>query len=116
MTADAGPVMVMIEYQISRQNAEAFAQAIAALGVTRRRDGAYAWGVFQDIELPERHLEYFIVESWLDHLRQHQRISRADQALQASVIALHSSNTPPRISHMIAIGQGAGSGTGAASE
>jgi predicted MFS family arabinose efflux permease len=105
MGVDAGPVMVTIEYQIPRDRADAFARAIQALGVSRRRDGAYAWGVFQDTEFPERHLEYFLVESWMEHLRQHERFSRADAALQASVIALHDGNRPPLISHMIAIRQ-----------
>ncbi len=114
MGADAGPVMVTIEYQIPREKADAFARAIEALGVSRRRDGAYAWGVFQDTEFPERHLEYFIVESWMEHLRQHQRFSVADVALQASVIALHEGNRPPMISHMIAIRQGATLGAVAA--
>jgi hypothetical protein len=107
MGADAGPAMVTIEYQIPRERAAAFARAIQPLGVSRRRDGAYAWGVFQDTEFPERHLEYFIVESWMEHLRQHERFSRADAALQASVIALHVGKRPPLISHMIAIRQGA---------
>jgi MFS family permease len=110
MGADAGPVMVTIEYQIARDRADAFARAIEALGVSRRRDGAYAWGVFQDTELPERHLEYFLVGSWMEHLRQHQRFSRADAALQANVLALHEGSRPPLISHMIAVGQGATGG------
>jgi MFS family permease len=110
MGADAGPVMVTIEYQIPPERADAFARAIEALGVSRRRDGAYAWGVFQDTEFPERHLEYFIVESWMEHLRQHQRFSRADAALQAKVIALHEGSRPPLISHMIAVGQSATGG------
>jgi predicted MFS family arabinose efflux permease len=103
----AGPVMVTIEYQISAGNLEAFASAVRALGVSRRRDGAYSWGVFQDTEFPERHLEYFIVGSWLEHLRQHQRFSLADADLQARVMELHEGKQPPKISHLIAIGQGA---------
>jgi quinol monooxygenase YgiN len=104
MAANAGPVMVTVEYRIPPENAAAFKPAIQALGVTRRRDGAYAWGVFQDTEVPDRHLEYFIVESWVEHLRQHQRVSRADEALQDSVRALHKGVRPPQTSHMIALG------------
>jgi hypothetical protein len=114
MAADAGPVMVTVEYRIAAEDAAAFASAIQALGTTRRRDGAYAWGVFQDTELPERHLEYFIVESWMEHLRQHRRVSRADEALQATILALHKGPGRPQISHMIALGKGpaAAGGTG----
>jgi MFS family permease len=109
LAPDAGPAMVTIEYCIARANAEAFEVAIRALGVSRRRDGAYAWGVFQDTELPTRYLEYFIVESWLEHLRQHQRFSRADETLQARVNVLHEGKKRPKVSHMIALGQGTAS-------
>jgi quinol monooxygenase YgiN len=104
MTGDAGPVMVTTEYRIMPENVAAFETVIEALGATRRRDGAYAWGIFQDTDAPERFLEYFIVESWMEHLRQHQRVSRADEALQTRVRALHDGSGPPRTSHMIAMG------------
>jgi quinol monooxygenase YgiN len=73
---DTGPVMILIEYRIDPARACDFEPAIRALGVTRRRDGAYSWGVFQDTEQPERFVEYFLVESWVQHLRQHQRVSK----------------------------------------
>ena len=34
-----------------------------------RRDGAYAWGVFEDAADESRMVETFLVESWLEHLR-----------------------------------------------
>jgi MFS family permease len=100
--ADAGPVMVMIEYRVAPAHAGAFRTAIEALGTTRRRDGAYAWGVFRDAEDHERHVEYFLVESWVAHLRQHERVSIADEPLQAAVRALHK-GASPRATHLIAI-------------
>lgn len=99
---DAGPVMVMIEYRVLPAHAAAFRTAIEALGATRRRDGSYAWGVFRDAEDQERYLEYFLVDSWIAHLRQHERVSVADQALQAAVRALHRGR-PPRVAHLIAL-------------
>jgi MFS family permease len=104
MGVDAGPVMVLVEYRVNGSDAPAFASSVAALGTTRRRDGAYAWGVFQDSELPERFVEYFIVESWLEHMRQHQRVSHADERLQAAVRRLHAGPQPPCVSHLVAPG------------
>jgi MFS family permease len=101
---DTGPVMVMIEYRIDPDRACDFEPAVRALGVTRRRDGAYSWGVFQDTERPERFVEYFLVESWVQHLRQHQRVSKADQTLQDRVRAFHLGPEPPRVSHLIGLG------------
>jgi hypothetical protein len=99
-----GPVMILIEYRIDPARACDFEPAIRALGVTRRRDGAYSWGVFQDTEQPERFVEYFLVESWVQHLRQHQRVSKADEALQARVRTFHLGPEPPKISHLIGLG------------
>ena len=39
----------------------------------RRRDGANFWGLFFDAERPERYVEYFVVDSWMEHMRQHRR-------------------------------------------
>jgi len=31
---------------------------------------------------PRRHLEVFVVESWLEHMRQHERVTRSDLAIE----------------------------------
>jgi MFS family permease len=103
---DAGPVMVLIEYRVPAQNAGAFDAAIQALGITRRRDGAFAWGVYRDTETTDRILEWFLVESWTEHMRQHERVSQADRALQDAVRALHDDADPPRVSHLLALRPG----------
>ena len=45
-------------------------------------DGVYAWGLFEDVAEPGRYLEYFAEESWLAHLRHHERVTQADRAIQ----------------------------------
>ncbi|MGH8637130.1 MAG: MFS transporter, partial [Burkholderiales bacterium] len=77
--------------------------AMDDLEMERRRDGAYAWGVFQDTAQPGRVLEYFIEESWLEHLRHHERVTQADRDLQARVHALHVGAEPPRVAHYLAV-------------
>jgi MFS family permease len=101
---DAGPVMITVEYKIEAKDVPAFGVVIEALGLSRRRDGAYAWGVFRDAEIGDRYLEYFLVTSWLDHMRQHQRVSYADQALQAEIRLLHSDSEPPVVTHYLSLG------------
>src|SRR6185312_716779 len=83
--ADAGPALVMIEYRINKANREPFLRALEQLSRERRRDGAYAWGAFEDTAEPGRYVETFLVESWLEHLRQHERVTRADRVLQDHV-------------------------------
>ena len=97
---DAGPVLVTVEYQVPAEHREAFLSALVPLARQRRRDGGYEWNVFQDSAHPERMLETWLVDSWLEHLRQHHRITRADRAIEERAQRL--AREPPRITHYIA--------------
>ena len=83
---DRGPVMVTVEYQIDPINREAFQAAMEEYGHTRRRDGAFSWGIFEDVSEPGQFLEYFLVDSWLEHERQHHRVTEADQEAENKVM------------------------------
>jgi len=98
---DRGPVLVTVEYRIDPQDREPFLAALEKLGHERRRDGAYAWGVFEDAAEEGRMVETFLVESWLDHLRQHERVTNADRVLQDTVHRFHTEGTP-KVTHLIA--------------
>ena len=76
---DAGPVLVTVEYDVEPERETGFLESIHKYGRIRRRDGAYRWGVFRDLENPNRYLETFLVVSWAEHLRQHERSTRADR-------------------------------------
>jgi hypothetical protein len=80
-----GPVMVMVEYRIAVKDRRLFLNALEPVSDERRRDGAFAWGVFEDAAEPGRFVETFLVESWLEHLRQHERVTEADRLLQERV-------------------------------
>ena len=97
---DAGPVLVSVEYRIDPQDRAAFIAALTRLARTRRRDGAYSWGVYEDTAHRGRMLETFLVDSWLEHLRQHERVTRADRALEERVRSF--THEPPRVTHYIA--------------
>jgi MFS family permease len=97
---DAGPVLVSVEYKIDPKDRAVFLAALLRLARVRRRDGAYSWGVFQDTAHAGRYLETFLVDSWLEHLRQHQRVTRADRALEEQL--RHLAREEPRVTHYIA--------------
>ncbi len=101
IASDRGPVLVTVEYQIRPQDREAFLEAIAKLEHGRRRDGAYAWGVFEDAAGPGRMVETFLVESWMEHLRQHERVTNADRIVQEAVGRFHM-HGEPKVTHFIA--------------
>ncbi len=98
---DRGPVLVTVEYRIDPKNRDAFLDALERLAEVRRRDGAYAWCVFEDTGEEGRMVETFLVESWLEHLRQHERVTHADRAVEdaARRFDLHGN---PKVTHLIA--------------
>ncbi|WP_205028057.1 MFS transporter [Oleisolibacter albus] len=99
---DRGPVMITVEYCIDPAQATAFTAAMQRLRQIRHRDGAISWGLYQDAGDPGRMMESFVLESWLEHLRQHERVTHADREDQALVHAFHRGPEPPRVRHLIA--------------
>jgi MFS family permease len=98
---DDGPVLVLLEYSIAPEQASAFTRAMRALCVVRRRDGAMRWGLFGDTAQLDRYVETFLVESWAEHLRQHERMTVRDRAVRDQAYAFHLGDGPPRVSHFI---------------
>lgn len=94
--------MVTIAYRVATERQAEFKQALHRLGQERRRDGAYQWGLMQDAAEPERFVEYFLLESWLEHERQHKRVTRADADLQAEIAKFVAPGTSPPITHWLA--------------
>jgi MFS family permease len=76
---DSGPVMVTIEYRIRPDKRAEFVAAMQEVREMRRRNGAFFWQLLHDSAEPSRYVEYFMDESWLEHLRQHERASVADR-------------------------------------
>jgi len=79
---DAGPVLVTVEYFVNSDRLDEFMKTIHEYGRVRRRDGASRWGICRDLETPDRYVETFVVGSWAEHLRQHERLTRADSLLE----------------------------------
>ncbi|MGQ2916843.1 MULTISPECIES: MFS transporter [Rhizobium] len=100
---DRGPVLILIEYNVEKHHRSAFLHALDELSQERRRDGAYGWGVTEDSADPQKIVEWFMVESWAEHLRQHKRVSNADADLQGKVLAYHSGLERPVVRHFLTI-------------
>lgn len=83
--ADRGPVLVTIEYHIDPKNRIPFLHAIGQNSRERRRDGAYDWGIFEDPAHDGRFIETFLTDSWLEHLRSHRRVTKADRISEQAV-------------------------------
>jgi MFS family permease len=102
MLSNRGPVLTTVEYLVRSEDRDAFLQAIYLLAEQRRRDGAYGWDVFEDGAQTGRFVEIFYSASWLEHLRQHERVTQADKLTQERVNAFHQGDAPPRVTHLLA--------------
>jgi MFS family permease len=98
---DRGPVLVTVEYRIRPQDRQEFLKVLDQLGHERRRDGAYRWGAFEDTANEGRIVENFLVASWMEHLRQHERVTNADRLVQECVERFHLGDEP-KVTHFIA--------------
>lgn len=97
----SGPVIVSEEYRIAPGDVPAFLAAMRILRRNRRRDGARRWMLTQDVADPQVWLERFEVATWLDHMRQHHRVTVADRTAELRVRNLHQGPTPPRICYFL---------------
>jgi predicted MFS family arabinose efflux permease len=100
MADDRGPVLVRIEYRIDPKDRAKFLRAVDELGEERRRDGAFAWGIFEDMSEFGRFEEGYLIESWLElkHLRE--RVTNEDRVLEEEISEMLIE--PPRIEFLVA--------------
>ncbi len=94
-----GPVRILIDYYVDPADYNAFVHAIHDLGEIRLRDGAMRWGVFQDINDPARITETFVMESWIDYLRQRERFTASDRAIREYVFGFHRGDKPVGVTY-----------------
>lgn len=98
---DQGPVMVSIEYKIDPARAEEFTELMAESRRWRLRMGAVHWGLMRDIANPGRFVEQFVMESWVDRLRQIERLTAEDISLRDRRDAFHLGPGEPVIDHFL---------------
>ena len=95
------PAMMIIHYQVKPGNEQDFLLTIKSLGQVRRRDGAYAWDILEDAVEPNHYIEYYLVESWLEHLRQRERITNTDKLIQEHLRTLLQDGNAPVVTHFV---------------
>jgi len=95
VSAEEGPVMVTLEYQIDPARAADFADVMQRTRRARLRQGALSWGLFRDVAEPGRYVEYFVDENWLEHQRRLERFTAFDAELRAKRLAFHLGAEPP---------------------
>ncbi|MBV8723458.1 MAG: MFS transporter [Candidatus Eremiobacteraeota bacterium] len=97
---DRGPILVKIEYRIDLKDRAKFLRALDELGEERRRHGAFAWGVFEDMSEFGRFEEGYLIESWLELKHVRERVTVEDRALEDEISEMLLK--PPRIEFLVA--------------
>lgn len=100
---DRGPVLILVEYRVEQAQRAALVDALRRNAPARLRDGAQAWGVTEDAADPGAVVEWFVTESWAEHLRQHHRATVSDAEPHRTLMGIHAAGTRPTIRHLIAL-------------
>lgn len=101
LTERSGPLVIEIEYRVAQENALAFHGIMQDVQLSRQRNGAYGWSIARDIADPELWTERYHCPTWLDYLRQRNRWTQSDRALDRQVLAFHMGRDPVRIRRML---------------
>ncbi|WP_445150078.1 MFS transporter [Baekduia sp. Peel2402] len=97
--AESGPIQVRIERHAAPGREQELVAAVADLEKLRRRTGALAWTLWRDTADPTRIIEEFLVASWIDHERQHERFTIRDRTRLDDVLSL--TDRPPTVEHYL---------------
>lgn len=101
LAGDRGPVLIEIEYRVAPERQAEFTAALRRFRSTRQRDGAIRWDIWEDVSEPGCVVERFVVESWIEHQRQHARITHTDALDQELLNAFHIGGWPPIVRHLL---------------
>ena len=82
---DQGPIMAIIEYAIDPKDSSAFLAILQDISLERRRDGAYAWHIFEDPIVPGKMIETYLIHSALELKYRQARLTTADQMIEDGV-------------------------------
>ena len=63
---DEGPILAIVDYLIDPSESGAFLAMMQDIGLERRRDGAYAWHIFEDPNQQGKMVETFLIHSLLE--------------------------------------------------
>lgn len=101
LTGRSGPLVVEIEYRVAPENARAFHTVMQNVQLLRQRNGAHGWSIARDIADPELWTERYRCPTWLDYLRQRNRSTQLDRALEQQAMAFHVGPNPVRVRRML---------------
>ncbi|PVA05494.1 MFS transporter [Thalassorhabdomicrobium marinisediminis] len=97
----SGPVMIIVDYDIAKEDVPVFLKAMNARRRMRIRDGAKQWTLLRDLHNPESWSESYHVPTWGEYVRHNERRTQADAALSDQLRGLHRGPGGPVVHRMI---------------
>ena len=94
--------LITIEYnKIDPKLSDEFEQSVRELGRMLRSEGMAYWELFRDPTDNSHYIEIRIADTWTDHLRQHEYVTKNVQAMENRIRTLIKDCPQPIISHYI---------------
>jgi hypothetical protein len=94
--------LITIEYnKIDSKLSDEFEQSVHELGRILRSEGMAYWELFQDPADIGHYIEIRIADTWTDHIRQHEYVTKNVQVMEDRIRALIKDCPQPIISHYI---------------
>jgi predicted MFS family arabinose efflux permease len=98
-----GPVQVTIEYWARSGLETELMSELQHTRYSRRRTGATMWRAWHDAANDRRILEQFVVASWAEHLRQHERVTKRDQGRLDRIRLMTDPDHQVTVTHWLAV-------------
>jgi MFS family permease len=94
--------LITIEYnKIDPKLSDEFEQSVGELGRILKSEGMAYWELFQDPSDIGHYIEIRIADTWTDHMRQHEYVTKNVQFMENKIRALIKDCPQPIISHYI---------------
>ena len=82
VTDDRGPILAIAEYRIDPKDSSAFLAVMQNVSLERKRDGAYAWHMFEDAGEEGKMIETYLIHSVLELKYRQTRVTVADEMME----------------------------------
>jgi hypothetical protein len=96
-----GPVTVTMEFTIRPEDREAFLSLMNKVRLMFLRNGASLFRVDETLEEPGKFRTEMLVNSWAQHLRQHERTTREENELFSKALAMNANGDRPPVRHYL---------------
>ncbi|MGE0242536.1 MAG: MFS transporter [Nitrososphaeraceae archaeon] len=100
-TQNDNQVLITIDYKIDPKLSNEFENSVRELGRILKSEGMTNWELFQDTKDIGHYIEVRIADTWTDHMRQHERVTKNVQIMEDKIRSLIKDGPEPIVSHYI---------------